>query len=209
MKFHAGITVDDNYRPYFSTWTGIKFFPGNATIDMIDIRDIAHALSIVRRYGGHTNKGLSSGQHSLLVSKYMPQPYKLRGLLHDASDAYVSDIVAPLKHLPSMLQFRIFENDIQNLIYKKYKLLPIMTSEENEELKKWDLAALAAEARCLTNHNWWQTVPGYELITENIIPLPDEVIEAYFLTEFDLLIHEREKNEKVQCSGDSGIATRN
>ena len=86
-------------KPFILTYTG-KVFPFDSiTPDCIDIRDIAHSLSQLCRYTGHTNMFYSVAQHSLLVSEKMPggAADKLCGLLHDGAEAYTNDLASPLK----------------------------------------------------------------------------------------------------------------
>lgn len=65
-----------------------------------DIHDIAHALSLNCRFNGHINHFFSVAQHSLLTATIMEilgegDPFE--GLLHDATEAYMSDVPAPFK----------------------------------------------------------------------------------------------------------------
>jgi 5'-deoxynucleotidase YfbR-like HD superfamily hydrolase len=77
----------------------------------VDIRDIAHSLARLCRWGGHVLKGerypysiFSVAQHSLVVSDRVPSELAMVGLLHDATEAYLGDVIAPLKKLvPSYL----------------------------------------------------------------------------------------------------------
>jgi len=76
-----------------------KFYYENIDANSIDIMDIAHALSNICRFGGHVDSFYSVAQHSVIVSELVPQEYKLAALLHDASEAYLSDIVTPAKRI--------------------------------------------------------------------------------------------------------------
>lgn len=67
----------------------------------IDIRDIAHALSLTNRFGGHTCEPYSVAAHSCHVACLVSRQYALHALLHDASEAYLGNLVKPLKHLVS------------------------------------------------------------------------------------------------------------
>ena len=49
---------------------------------------------------------------------------------------------------------------------------------------------LAAEARCLTNHDWWKHIPEKDLIQETIVPLEDAIVEQQFLQRFHELYKE-------------------
>lgn len=74
------------------------------TADMVDIEDIAHALSNLCRYNGHVEYPYSVAQHccvvhDLLAADGADADVRLWGLLHDAHEAYTGDIVRPLKSL--------------------------------------------------------------------------------------------------------------
>ncbi len=63
----------------------------------ISIRDIGHALAHVSRYGGHASGFYSVAQHSVIASRLAVHGDKLWALLHDAPEAYMGDLVSPLK----------------------------------------------------------------------------------------------------------------
>jgi len=69
----------------------------NPTVDAISIHDIAHSLSLLCRYNGHTPQFYSVAEHSVLVSRILPDDLALVGLLHDATEAYVGDMSRPCK----------------------------------------------------------------------------------------------------------------
>lgn len=64
-----------------------------------DIRAIAHALSNLCRYTGHSKRFYSVAEHSVIVSRLVEPKYALEGLMHDASEAYCGDVASPLKRL--------------------------------------------------------------------------------------------------------------
>lgn len=91
----------------------------NPDPDTININDIAHALSCIPRFNGHTRFPYSVAQHSLMVCNMLPPEDMLTGLLHDASEAYICDIPSPLKKL--MPSYYELEEKIMMLIADKFK----------------------------------------------------------------------------------------
>lgn len=85
-----------------------------------DIKLIAHALSNICRYNGHSKRFYSVAEHSVLVSQCVPTSLQLCALLHDASEAYVGDMTSPLKRL--IPEFGVIEDRIQACIAKVYGL---------------------------------------------------------------------------------------
>lgn len=119
---------------YITTFTGKHFDPTAPEVSAIDIRDIAHALSLTCRGNGHVKTFFSVGQHCINCALEA----KARGcsprmilacLIHDASEAYMSDVPRPFKHtLPEYIES---EDRLLDLIYEKF-----LGSELNEEEKK-------------------------------------------------------------------------
>lgn len=87
----------------FTKWGA--FDPLHPDPDLIDIRDIAQGLGHTCRFNGQVVNFYSVAQHSIMVSKIVPDEYRLHALLHDAAEAYLGDVVRPLK------QFTRFEID--------------------------------------------------------------------------------------------------
>src|SRR5438552_3035736 len=108
---------------WIQTFTGKKFFPLEPNADDICIEDIAHSLSMQCRFNGHSKQFYSVAQHSVLIASWWFGDYpKLAkyALLHDASEAYLSDIPRPLKQLPEFEFYKKAEQLLQDLIYAKF-----------------------------------------------------------------------------------------
>ncbi len=104
---------------WITTYTGKRFYPLDPKEEDVDIVDIAHALSLVCRFGGHCLKFYSVAQHSVLVSQYvLDESLKLTALLHDAAEAYTADICRPIKH--HFKEFKEVEDRLERVIMKKY-----------------------------------------------------------------------------------------
>lgn len=122
------------------TASGVRFDLFAPTVDMIRIEDIAHALSQVNRFGGHTRFPYSVAQHSVLVSRHVPPSDALTGLMHDATEAYVGDVVRPLKRrLPDYVAI---EDRLWQVIRLRFDLGPITPA-----IKVADERALQTERR--------------------------------------------------------------
>lgn len=97
----AGLFLDDPGA--MTTFTGLRVNPLTMEADDIEIVDIAHALARQCRYNGHTSGFLSVARHCVWVAgRLRDQGYSRRtilaGLLHDAAEAYLGDMIRPLKH---------------------------------------------------------------------------------------------------------------
>ena len=122
-----------------TTYQRILFDPLNPEIDKISEIDIAHALSLLCRAGGHFAHFYSIAQHSVncakeAIARGLSRRVTLGCLLHDASEAYLSDITRPVKaHLEKYLEI---EAKLQNAVYQKW--LGIPTAEELALIREID-----------------------------------------------------------------------
>lgn len=105
---------------WIQTYTGKAFRPRDPNPADIDILDIAHALSMQCRYGGHARFHYSVAQHSVLVSRSVPDKFALHGLLHDASEAYLVDIPRPIK--VHMVDYLVMEAHLEMTIFERFGL---------------------------------------------------------------------------------------
>lgn len=84
---------------WIHTNSGKQFYAFDPHPDDIDIGDIAQGLALTCRYSGQCDDFYSVAQHSVIVSYLVPKEYALAGLLHDAPEAYITDIPRPIKHM--------------------------------------------------------------------------------------------------------------
>lgn len=129
------------------THTRVMFDPVHPNAERIDIRDIAHALSMLCRANGHFPTFYSVGQHSIncmreAAARGCSRRVQLACLLHDASEAYLADVTRPVKkELPRYLEI---EEPLQTLIWEKY-LGTRLTAEEQAQVFWIDDAILYHE----------------------------------------------------------------
>ncbi len=91
------------------TFSRTMFYPLDPHPEDVHIVDIAHALANICRFGGHAKRFYSVAQHSVLVSRIVEPEDALHGLMHDAAEAYVGDVVRPIKHMPGMAAYHAAE----------------------------------------------------------------------------------------------------
>ena len=107
-------------RTFMGKWVNV-FDP---TLDMFDIRDIAHALSHQCRFSGHVSHFYSVAQHSILCYRRaydqgLNKKEQLTALMHDSSEAYLVDIPRPIKKQFS--QYKIIEDKLMLFLSTKFK----------------------------------------------------------------------------------------
>ncbi len=125
---------------YIETVSGRKFYFLAPKPEDFDIEDIAHALSMNCRYTGHCSRFYSVAEHSILVSEILPPQLQLAGLLHDASEAYITDVASPIKqHLPD---YQKMEDRIMSALATRFGIeYPL-----HPAVKYADLVMLSTEA---------------------------------------------------------------
>lgn len=172
---------------WIATYSGIKFYPLDPYPEDIKIEDIAHALSLICRYNGQCKYFYSVGQHSLNVYNYLamlyPTDYTLQlvGLLHDASEAYISDICRPTKSC--LTNYKAIESCVQSAVLVAFGLN--FTSVETGLVKAVDDLVLYAEAKVLMkNIDSW--VKHVDLKIDTFLWAP-ELVEETFLSIFHKL----------------------
>lgn len=150
------------------TFTGLAFYPMDPHLDDINIEDISHALSMLCRYGGHTDRFYSVAEHCVHVSRMVEPEFALWGLLHDATEAYMGDLIRPLKR--AMPNYVEFEENLMSYICYKFKLDAVMP----ECVKKADTHVLVNERAALM-----KDAPQSWFAIENMEPHPDIKIEGW------------------------------
>lgn len=142
---------------WIQTYTGKAFWPLDPRADEVNILDIAHALSNICRYTGHVSRFYSVAEHSVLVSLNVPPEYAMWGLLHDASEAYLTDIARPVKKY--LTNYRDIEHGIMSAVAEHF----LLQGDEPEIVKVADNRILLDEKAALFRHHPprpWDAIEG-------------------------------------------------
>lgn len=112
---------------WMQTYSGIQYWPLDPDPKEVNIEDIAHALSLSCRYNGHCLRFYSVAEHSVHLSQYVTEDAALWALLHDASEAYITDIIRPIK--PHLTNYYTLEDLNMKAICERFGLPELMPSE--------------------------------------------------------------------------------
>lgn len=127
----------DDSKPWMFVRNGKKIFIDNPQPDDFEIETIAQALAMIPRFCGQTKRFWSVASHSILVSSLCPPEYKLFGLLHDASEAYLTDLPRPIKYHPEIVKVYLpIEYKFMDAIAEKFNFG--MDKEAYKIIKKYD-----------------------------------------------------------------------
>ncbi len=163
---------------WITTFMGKKFHYLDPQPDEIGIKDIAHALSLTCRFGGHCREFYSVAQHSIHVAELVSPKLKLSALLHDAHEAYLHDVPRPIKL--DMSGYKEMADRIQVAINKKFNLI------SSPLIREADNIMLMTEARDLmSNVNDWAEL-GVEPLWETIDTWTPEDAELSFLAYYTI-----------------------
>jgi len=112
--------------PWFTTNSGVHFYLFDPKQDEVRIQDIATHLSVLTRFGGALGVPYTVGHHSLIMS-YIAQYRRWDPieaficLMHDATEAYVGDVVRPFKQ--ALPEVKEAEKNVADIIGEKYGII--------------------------------------------------------------------------------------
>ncbi len=184
---------------HITTYTGLHFDPINPKEEWIRNIDIAHALSLICRGNGHMKHFYSVAQHSINCAKEAKEKgfslrVQLGCLLHDASEAYLSDVTRPVKKL--LPQYLEVENRLQEMIWNHWLHTPLSTEEKKQVFEVDDI---------LFYHEFWQLMGEKKINPLPVIQSEPELgeisfqqVEQEFLERLEALsrVYDMEAKEK-------------
>lgn len=147
------------------------------------VEDIAQALSLICRFGGHTRdrRMYSVAQHSVLASYLVPSMYALDALMHDAAEALLGDMVKPLKNL--LADYRALEFTVEKALFERFDVrFPLPGC-----VKHADRVLLATEQRDVAalHHGEWESTRDVEPLPDPIIPVSSDDAYHMFMARYE------------------------
>ena len=151
--------TEERKGDWFVTYSGKRFYAFDARVEDINIKDIAHSLSLQTRWNGHCKTFYSIASHSLAcarVAERIPATADVVAwaLMHDAAEAYIGDIIRPIKKALLV----DFGNQAFTMKEVEERLLRIIAEKFNlpwpipETVFEIDNRMLVMEAMYLTNY---------------------------------------------------------
>lgn len=162
VRKHLAPTDDTIVGDWMETASGRKFYPLSPRASDVDRYDIAHHLGRIGRYNGAVKvEHYSVAEHSVLISQWLEHEYPTepflayQGLMHDAPEAYIGDMVRPLKKQDEMLPFREAEDRIWQAIVFSNRML--LTVDLDPRVKEADNRIIVDERAQVMrpSHNVW------------------------------------------------------
>lgn len=114
---------DRSHLPWIMSPSGKRWYPTDPRPEDFEIEDIATNLSNINRFNGAVPYSVAA--HSVDVSRYLTDVFNrpdlaFQGLMHDAAEAVVGDMVSPLKEL--IPEFSAIEGKVWNAIALRFDL---------------------------------------------------------------------------------------
>lgn len=133
---------------WIQVYTGKRFWVLDPRPEDVDIRDIAHALSLQCRYGGHARSFYSVAEHCVILARWVWAETKaprltFAALMHDAAEAYLPDLARPTKVF--MPEYMRIERILEAVIFPVFGLHQI----DMEQVKPFDTRILMDERNVL------------------------------------------------------------
>lgn len=176
---------------FFITHGGVRVNPSELFKLEVNLDDIAHHLTKVQRFGGalEFDQNYSVAQHSIMMAMYARDFVNVQTaracLLHDATEAYIGDVVSPLK--AELKDYQLLESELCANIYSKYNIANDV--DTTEAVKMLDKRILLDEVKSFMPQN----VELFQGIYPTLVPLGlkiDGALSLYEVKEAFLILAE-------------------
>jgi len=168
----------------------------------IEIEDIAHGLSRLARWNGQTSGkwAFSVAQHCLLVEDIVRRlsprsnpALSLAGLLHDAAEYVIGDLISPFKAVVG-IDYKDFESGLLRAIHMRFGLPPVMAERAARLIGRADRIAAYHEATQLAGFSRRDALkyigrPG-RITGIELAPCPPRTAHSRYLSRFRALSKE-------------------
>lgn len=186
---------------YYVTYSGVLIHPEDIRIENINLLDIGHHLTNIQRFGGGIpfDKLYSVAEHSIHIASYiskrinsMSSQYTKNtarmALLHDATEAYLGDVMSALKkQLPD---YQKLENTLQSLIYEKYGVME--NDNDAKAVKELDKRILLDEVAGIVPYRYGLFREKYKELSAIGITITGNNTKAETFIQFQQLCKELE-----------------
>ena len=201
--------TDSKGRPRKGSWqqsrSGNDYYSLDPMLDDVRLDDMVWGLAGEGRYANQTCETYSVATHSVIVSVYAGMLARERGwseqdvamveregLLHDAAEAWISDVARPLKRQRAMRGYRSAEAKWEQLVYRKFGVS--QTPESLALIKEIDTRIVLdeIEALMIDPDMWVRTnrYPGIRPLDCDIPTLTTPQSRGLFLARFSELFPE-------------------
>lgn len=144
--------------PWIDTHSGAQFCYLQIDPNVIGLIDVAHALSNLCRFTGHSIEFYSVAEHSVLASYLVPPSLAAEALMHDAHEAFVGDMNSPLGSL--LPEFKAIRHQVDRAVRDRFRLRAAMP----DEVKYADMQMLAAEQQqAMRSRRPWMQIENIEV----------------------------------------------
>jgi uncharacterized protein len=118
---------DPGKRGYFmTTFSRTRFWPMDPRAEDMNIVDVAHHLAQQARFNGALDRFYSVAEHCVLGSYLVPQEYAFDFLMHDAAEAWLGDMIRPMKNFTQLGDlYKAIEVNVERVVKRKWGLADI------------------------------------------------------------------------------------